>query len=209
MKKWLLIALCFIMILSCTSCDDRVENKSVGFFAWAYTSDDYGLHYEARGRIGQRTPLLEEGSQILAGYKDINYSYQHTYFLFSKKQEAYSTILFAEYSSETYEERKSTILSSYEFLEETDVSYDGKKYESLPAEFTYGGYRFKTLEKKEGFIGFNDEKFRIAFCYYGFVFLGFDTYGRPKFSEFGSTKLSEDEMAAEFIDDFFYWNDKK
>lgn len=208
MKKLLLMVLCFIMILSLTSCENV---KSVRAFAWAYTYDDIDSHYEALGKIGGKYFGIHpwRGSQILAGYTDINYSYQHTYFLFSNKQESYSTILFAEYSSETYEERKSTILSSYEFLEETDVSYDGKKYESLPAEFTYGGYRFKTLEKKEGFIGFNDEKFRIAFCYYGFVFLGFDTYGRPKFSEFGSTKLSEDEMAAEFIDDFFYWNDKK
>ena len=209
MKKWLLIALCFIMILSCTSCDDRVENKSVGFFAWAYTSDDYFLHYEARGRIGNTfySPLLEDGSQILAGYTDINYSYQHTYFLFSNKQESYSIILFAEYSSETYEERKSTILSSYPFLEETDISYDGKKYESLPAEFIYEGYNCKAYNysaktgDKDGFVGFNDEKCRIAFCSYKIISFGEYTYGK--------TKLSENEMAAEFIDDFFYWNDKK
>jgi hypothetical protein len=48
-----------------------------------------------------------------------------------------------------------------------------------------------------GFIGTDDDKNRIAYCY----FYDFDL------DTFGSVNRSEQEMITDFINDFFDWND--
>jgi hypothetical protein len=108
-----------------------------------------------------------------------------------------------------YEEKKNEVLASYDFLEATKISKDGECYQSAPAKFEYGGYDFCTYAnltvgyytdcacKSFGFIGTDDDKNRIAYCY----FYDFDL------DTFGSVNRSEQEMITDFINDFFDWND--
>ena len=202
MKKLLSIAICIAVILSLTSC---TEVKRIGSGLWGFVDRDIENYEEKRldtDYASDYMPTLGE----LGDYTDASYSYQYTtMILFESK----AISLFVEYSDAHYGEKKNEILSSYVFLEETMLSAGGENYQSAPASFEYGGYNFRTsadLEfpnyescacKSFALIGLNDDKKRIAFCYYYDADL--DT--------FGSTSQSEEAMITEFIDDYFDWND--
>ena len=197
MRRFLAIILCIIMIFSLTSCG-KPRVIGVGMWGVYHTNvKSYEIRREELEYAGYYMPSLGE----LSDYSEFRCSYQYTtVFLFESKTLA----LFLEYPTEIYEEKKAEAMSSVEFIEETELSSDGESYQSFPARFEYGGYDFRTAAEVElplcksfAFIGVNDDRCRIAYCY----FYDFDL------DTFGSIEIPEDEMVADFISDFFYWND--
>ena len=190
MKKVLAIILCVTLIFTFTSCGTK--SRSIRKYEKKRNEIEYATEF---------MPSIDD----LDGYTDINCSHKWTYFLFDVD----TLSLFVEYPSEIYKEKKADVLSSYEFLEETIISDDGDEYLSTPARFEYGGYSFKTAPKLDipryagcahksfAFIGFNDDKNRIAYCYFYDFHLDL----------IGLTNFSEQEMATKYIEDYFYWND--
>ncbi len=203
MKKTVAILVTLVMLLSLTSCGN-VKMPEPGMLA--FTNRDMNKYNETLTEIenaSEYMPTLDE----LDGYSDISFSYQHTVMFI---YESHSIALFAEYPDSKYEDKKTQVLDSYEFLEKTILSENGETYQSAPAKFDYDEYTFRTVAsssdginspfymcKSFAFIGFNDNKNRIAFCY----FYDFDL------DTMGSIEQTEQEMITEFINDFFDWND--
>ena len=202
MKKAISIVLSLVILLSLTSCT-HIKTIELGVFG--FTNRNINKYESLVTEIGDASEYMP-ALDTLDGYTDISFSHQHSIiFIF----EADSIALFVEYPDDIYEDKKTQVLDSYEFLEATIISEDGKNYQSAPATFEYGEYDFRTtalpdslnsmvyMTKSFAFIGINDDKNRIAFCY--FYDIDLDTMG--------STEQSEQEMITEFIDDYFDWND--
>ena len=72
-------------------------------------------------------------------------------------------------------------------------------------QFEYQGYEFRTVEGEYDYhnykyfvmIGTNDEKCRIAYCYYADFDLDY----------IGTTEESEEEIVDKYMKKYFYWND--
>ena len=206
MKKAFSILLCLVLLFSLSSCG-RI--KRIEMFTWGFSNRNIDNYEKNRAKIKYASDYMP-ALNGLDGYSAISYSYQYTeMMLFSSK----SIALFVEYPGVLYEEKKNEVLESYEFLDETKISTDGE-YQSAPAKFEYGGYNFYTYAnltitnilvgdytdcacKSFGFIGTDEDKNRIAYCY--FYNIDLDT--------FGSVNISEQEMITDFINDFFDWND--
>lgn len=193
-------ALILFVLLFLTSCSSI---KRIEPFVWGFSNSDIDKYEKNRSKIeyaSEFMPSLDD----LDGYCDISYSHQKTTMVFF---ESNSITLFVEYPTELYEEKKAETISSYEFLQETVTS--GEVYCTPPAEFEYKGYSFKTAVKPYvtqytqygcksfAFVGVNDEKCRLAYCY----FYDFDL------DIFASTAKSEEQAVSDFINDFFNWND--
>ena len=199
MKKLTAFLLIFVIICSLSSCamPEMIDVTAIGYPSYGSDLDKYEKKLAKIEYAYNFLPLQSE----LSGYTDARYSYQYTSMLLFESK---AIALFVEYPIEIYEKKKAEVFSSYEFLEKTEKS--SEYYLTPPAEFTYEGYAFKTaLEIEYGeshcksfaFIGSNDEKCRIAYCY----FYDFDL------DLFADASLPENEAASEFIDDYFYWND--
>lgn len=204
MKKLLSIILCVIMLFALSSCG-RV--RKVESLTWGFSNYNIKNYEKNRTEIeyaDKFMPSLDD----LDGYTNIGYSYQYTNQMMF---EIYSIALYVEYPADIYEEKKIEVLSSYDFLEETRISKDGESYQSPAARFEYGGYSFSTSInthvgyydnsycKSFAFIGVNDDKHRIAYCYtYDFHL---DTFGSIDRFE------SEQEMITQYIDKFYDWKD--
>ena len=204
MKKLFSIILCLIMICSLSSCG-RV--RRVEPVTWGFSNYDINKYEQKRASVKYAAdfmPSLDE----LDGYSDIAYSYQYTNQLMF---EIFSMVLYVEYPADVYEEKKLEVLSSYDFLEETRISKDGESYQSPAAIFEYGGYIFRTSVntlvgyydnvycKSFAFIGVNDEKYRISYCYtYDF---DLDTFGSIEKYD------SDQDMTTNYIDKFYDWKD--
>ncbi len=204
MRKVLAVFLCLIMLFALTSCG---KVKRIEPFVWGFSNDNIDNYEKNRTEIEYASDYLPSLDE-LNGYTAISYSYQHTQMVFF---DIYSVALFVEYPADIYEEKKLEVLSSYAFLEETKISKDGESYQSAPARFEYGEYAFQTSVnsnvgiytnsscKSFAFIGVNDDKNRIAYCYtYDF---DLDTFGSIERYE------SEQDMIKQYIDNFYDWND--
>ena len=203
MKKLISIMLCLVMLLSLTAC---TKLKFVDITAWGVTNDSVDKYEEKRAEIKYAADFMPSVDD-LEGYSDVSASYQFTTaFLFN----SYSLTLFVEYPADIYEEKKNEALSSYDFLEEIKISSDGECYQSAPPTFEYGEYLFKTSVnyfysdimsacKSFTFIGVNDAKNRLAYCYFYDYHL--DTFGEIDYYE------SEQDMITDFIDKHYEWND--
>ena len=204
MKKLLSIFLCLIMLFALTSCG---KVKKVEPFVWGFSNYNINNYEGKREKIEYASDYLPSLDK-LSGYTDISYSYQYTQMIFF---DVHSLVIFVEYPADIYEAKKIEALSSYDFLEATIISKDGKSYQSAPARFEYGEYAFQTSVnpnvgyytdascKSFAFIGINDAKNRIAYCYtYDF---DLDTFGSIERYE------SEQDMITRYIDNFYDWND--
>ena len=204
MKKLVSIILCLIMLFTLTSCG---KVKRVEPLVWGFSNHNINNYEKKREKIEYASDYLPPLDE-LNGYADISYSYQYTYMLVF---EVYSFAIFLEYPADIYEKKKLEVLSSYDFLEETIISKDGQSYQSPPAKFEYGEYILQTSVnsnvgsynnsfcKSFAFIGVNDNKNRIVYCYtYDF---DLDTFGSIERYE------SEQDMITQYIDDFYDWND--
>ena len=192
------------MIFSLSSCGRVRRVESV---TWGFSNYDINKYEQKRANVEYAAdfmPSLDE----LDGYSDIAYSYQYTNQLMF---EIFSMVLYVEYPADVYEEKKLEVLSSYDFLEETRISKDGKSYQSPAAKFEYQGYVFQTSVnthvgyydntycKSFAFIGVNDGKHRIAYCYtYDFHL---DTFGSIENYD------SEQDMTTNYIYKFYDWQD--
>lgn len=142
-------------------------------------------------------PTLEE----LSDFTDISYSYKKTDIMFYTKE---TIVLFVEYDSGSYENKKDEMLSSYEILQEPYLSADGD-YLTPPKDFCYNGYQFftciNTTEyyrcKSVLFIGYNDQTCRLAYCYF------WDSDREIMFSADEYT----DESMPNFMNQYFEWNE--
>jgi hypothetical protein len=202
MKKAFSIILCLVLLFSLTSCGSI---KRIEPFVWGFSNHNIDNYEKNRAKIEYTSDYMPDLNE-LDGYNAISYSYQYTNLVFFDSN---SIALFVEYPKDLYEEKKNEVLASYDFLEATKISKDGECYQSAPAKFEYGGYDFCTYAnltvgyytdcayKSFGFIGTDDDKNRIAYCY----FYDFDL------DTFGSVNRSEQEMITDFINDFFDWND--
>ena len=204
MKKLLSILLCLIMLFTLTSCG---KVKRVEPLVWGFSNYNINNYEKKREKINYASDYLPSLDE-LNGYTDISYSYQYTSMILF---DVYSFALFVEYPADVYEEKKLEVLSSYDFLEETKISKDGESYQSPPARFEYREYVLQTSVnsnvvsyytsfcKSFAFIGVNDDKNRIVYCYtYDF---DLDTFGSIKRYE------SEQDMITQYIDQFYDWND--
>lgn len=189
MKKLFPVILVLIILLSACS-----SNK------YDYAIENYEDKRESIPNASDFLPALAD----LGEYIKISYAYQYTPLLIFQVE---TVSLFVEYSPETYLQIKNTILDSYHFLEKTVICDDGASYQSAPANFTFKSYQFKTAVypwssggdycKQFLMVGTNDEKCRLAFCYFYDMDLDY----------IGSVEKSEDETINKFMDEYFSWND--
>lgn len=198
MKKLISLLLLSVLIFSLTSYG---EIKAIAPLEWGFLNRDIDNYEKKRADVGHAADYMPS-LDALFGYTEISYAYQYTSLTFFESR---SMVLFVEYPDDVYEEKKTEALASYDFLEKTLISEGGKSYQSAPAEFEYGGYDLRTSVrlinnsacKSFAFIGSDDDKGRIVYCYY----YDFDL------DTLGSTARTEQEVITDFIDDFFDWND--
>ena len=207
-KKIALLLMILTIPLCMTSCK-KYDIENIGTIS--IIDDEIENYPDVIAEVEYASDFLPALSD-LSDYTNIRYSYRKRYYsllFFLPMFVSEDVTLFVEYPDDIYEDKKTQVLDSYEFLEATIISEDGKNYQSAPATFEYGEYDFRTtalpdslnsmvyMTKSFAFIGVNDDKNRIAFCY--FYDIDLDTMG--------STEQSEQEMITEFIDDYFDWND--
>lgn len=196
MKKFIALLLVLLTLLPLVGCGILANFRGV-------TLVDIEGYEEKRAELHYAKDFLPTLSD-LGEYVDISYSYKLTPILLFQSD---TIALWVEYSPEVYEERKAALLSSYTFLEETQISPDGEQYLSPPAAFTYKDYSFQTAVNSSNYsycksfalIGVNDEKCQIAYLYFYDIDLDY----------IDTTTKSEQECITKFIDKYFYWNDIK
>lgn len=200
MKKFIAICLCFALLLSLTACSSEKIEDILTWDTVDYNIENYKSKRESIANAAYFLPTLE----VLGEYSRVNYSYQHTEMIIFQAE---TIALYVEYTPEMYRAMKKVILSSGNFLEQTLICADGASYQTTPANFTYRGYQFKTgVSDKDHsstyckefiLVGMNDEKCRIAFCYFYDMDLDY----------IDSTDKTEQEAITKFMDEYFAWND--
>ncbi|MBE6959085.1 MAG: hypothetical protein E7447_08060 [Ruminococcaceae bacterium] len=191
MKKLLVLFLCLAMFVALSACSGNQCD---------YDIKNYESKREGIPHASDFLPTLTQ----LGEYTKISYSYQFTPLLLFQVE---TVSLFVEYSPQMYQQMKDTLPETYYFLEKTVLCDDGASYQSAPASFTYKGYQFKTAVYPESqgggyckqflMVGTDDEKCRLAFCYFYDMDLDY----------VGDADKTEEEVITKFMDEYFSWND--
>ena len=140
--------------------------------------DNYASDCEAVENASVMMPDLNE----LGEYADIKYTHQVT--CYSRFMGFYSDglALFVKYDTDTYEEEKKKVLSSYTFLEEP-IILDSEIYEIPVTEFKYNNYLMKIVPDEE-YIDLN--KKMCDFTDKAFSWVSFDNYDQLSTGSFQS-----------------------